>query len=170
MDEGRKLVVTSVIGKMALSFFLLGHYGLSMAKDKLDELEGTYSSPSSECSNFNAKKNKFASCKKEFNDCLVIKKINQEKANVEIFSTQGLQHTCSVKSEAKIVNGELVLFFDETEDSQRLHFISNGAGIILKQDVPPGQHSENCGAHASFDGLKFKKISKAVKANSCFSG
>lgn len=167
MSYRRKITISRLLGNIALSFFLLNHCGMSVAKDKIEELEGTYSRPSSGCSYFNAKKNKFSSCKKEFNDCLLIKKINQKKANVEIFSTQGLQYTCSVKAEAKIVNGELILFFDETEDSQRLQFISDGTSIILKHDVPLGEVAMNCGAHASFDGLKFKRISKLVKENSC---
>lgn len=129
-------------------------------------IQGYYSSSSANCTKNSKVRGRFVSCKKESKDCLLIKKITETTASVEIYSTQAGQHLCAVNGTANIANGKMFL----DVENQRINFQINGNYVELKQSVPPGEPIENCGAHAKFDGLKFKKVDTNVSKYSCFEG
>lgn len=130
-----------------------------------DSVEGYYSSPSKRCTVFDEKKNDLVSCEKQFTDCLRLQKISDTQFAVEIYSTQATQHVCALESTAVVENG--VLTAGLTEDkAQRIFLIREHGGIRLKLQIPPNQIPENCGAHASFNGLRFKKNRDSKKT--CF--
>ena len=138
-------------------------------KNNINEIsDGFYSSPSKRCTQFEKSKNKFVSCEREFNDCLIVKKINDENISIEIYSTQANQHVCAANGIAKNRNGAISYYFGSESNSQHIDLIKRSNEIHLKQHVPVGEDSENCGAYASFDGLIFKKIDNDVNKHICF--
>ncbi|HJW30654.1 MAG TPA: hypothetical protein VJ508_15580 [Saprospiraceae bacterium] len=143
----------------------------AVAQNKLNEnLEGYYASPSKLCTKFNREKDKFESCEKESTDCLLIKKIDEEDFEIEVYSTQANQHVCALNGIGKVKNGELVYSFGTDADSQEIEFTKKGKSVLLKQKILPGQDSENCGAHARFEGLRFLKKTSDPRNYSCFKG
>jgi hypothetical protein len=131
----------------------------------IDDVQGYYSAPSG-CTLAGK------SCKKKFKDCLLIKKIDQKSAEVEVFSTQANQHICAAKGVAKVIDGKLVLYFDAETGAavQHLSFIPQGKGMVIEYKVPAGGEKMNCAPHASFDGLAFKKTSNNTNGRQCFEG
>lgn len=135
---------------------------------KPDALPGFYSTPSTLCTRYDKKKDDFVSCVKQFKDCLLVKEIVGGKIAVEIYSTQADQHVCAVRGDATIENGIPTYRFGTTPESQRIEFVVVKDGVQLRHVVPDGEDSANCGAHASFDGLKFKKVDSNVGKHVCF--
>jgi hypothetical protein len=144
--------------------------GWTAGQPQMDSLQGYYSSPSKQCTEFSEEKNDFVSCEKEFEDCLSITKIDQKSAEVEIYSTQANQHSCATRGTATFVNGRLVLPLDAEGKDQHLELVSKKDGVHIEEFVPKGQHVVDCGAHADFAGLSFKKIDSDVGKHSCFKG
>ncbi|HEX9171819.1 MAG TPA: hypothetical protein VF861_04080 [Telluria sp.] len=132
------------------------------------ELQGFYASPSRRCTRYDEEKDDFVSCARQFNDCLLIRRSGPAKMTVEIQSTQADQHVCAVNGTARLENGLLTYRFSPGPDSQRLLFTSAADKIVLKHVVPAGEAPENCGAHASFDGLEFKRIDRNASKHLCF--
>jgi hypothetical protein len=132
----------------------------------IDDIQGYYSVPSVNCTLSGR------SCKKKFKDCLLVKKIDQKSAEVEIFSTQANQHLCGVKGVARVIDGKLVLYFDADakRDEQHLELNKKGKDVILKLIIKDNEIIRNCGAHADFDGLIFKKTSDRPAGHQCFEG
>lgn len=98
----------------------------------------------------------------------MIKKNDKQTAIVEIYSTQAAQHVCAIKGVANLVSGKLILYLGTEKKDQYLDLLLQKRHILLKQHVPSGQNVENCGAHANFDGLLLKRISKDISRHSCF--
>jgi len=144
------------------------HHNLSSASDSIDNMRGYYSSPSTRCTKFSDSKDDFISCEREFRDCLMIKRIDQKTADVEIYSTQANQHVCAVNGTAKIINGKLILYLGVDGKEQHLSFISKNNRVLIKQHAPIGQQVENCGVHANFDGLSFKMVDREINKHRCF--
>lgn len=133
--------------------------------EQTDSVEGYYSSPSKRCTVFDEKKNDFVSCEKDFTDCLRLRKINDTQFAVEIYSTQATQHVCALEGSAAVEKEGLTVRFGE-DKAQRIYLIRENGGIRLKHRIPANQIPENCGAHASFDGLRFRKNGDGTKT--CF--
>ena len=96
------------------------------------------------------------------------KKINQQTATVEIYSTQASQHVCAIKGTANVVDGKLILYFGAEKNKQYLTFTPHKSSVLLKQYVPIGENVENCGVHANFEGLVFKKLDENTTRYRCF--
>ena len=135
---------------------------------KSGELAGFYSSASRRCTRYDKVKDDFVSCAKQFKDCLLIRNGGPGKMAVEIYSTQANQHVCAVAGTARAENGVLTYRFGPGADSQRIALIASANKIVLKHAVSPGEAPENCGAHASFDGLEFQRIDRDVSKHRCF--
>ena len=148
--------------------FSVAHQNAYSGSNLIDSAQGYYSSPSKRCTKFSESKDDFVSCEKEFRDCLMIKKVDPQTATVEIYSTQANQHVCAVNGTASIIDGKLILYLGTEKRDQYLDVLPQENNILLKQHVPIGQNVENCGAHANFEGLLFKKIAKDTSKYSCF--
>lgn len=103
-----------------------------------------------------------------FKDCLLIKELGAGKIAVEIYSTQADQHVCAVSGNGTIEKGIPNYRFGAGVGSQRLEFIAEKDGVALRHIVADGEEPVNCGPHASFDGLKFKKSDSNVGKHVCF--
>lgn len=135
-----------------------------------DAVEGFYSSSSRECTKYDSKSDQFVSCEREFDDCVLLRKVDAHEVEVEIYSTQADQHVCALNGIAKIDGGALIYRFDEQGDGQRIEFLFKGKNLQLKQHVPEGQSIENCGAHATFDGVRVTLVDRKIAKHSCFKG
>lgn len=138
------------------------------AEAKAASLEGYYSSPSKNCTRYDKAKDDFVSCEQQFQDCLLIKDAGHGKMAVEIFSTQANQHVCALNGIALMDTGKLTYRFGTEADSQRIEFIRTANKLTLKHVSPPGEAAENCGAHADWNGLEFKRVNKDVSRRACF--
>ncbi len=138
------------------------------SSSKLDINDGFYVSKESRCTEYSKSRDRFVACRPAPKDCLKVRKINDDEIAVEVFSTQADQHSCSLNGRAHRVNGVFTYSFGESKKSQTLEFIQAKDEVILKQNVPVGDDAENCGAHATFDGLVFKKTVREASSQSCF--
>ena len=155
-----------------IAFFLALSHTANGTQDILDNIQGYYSMPSIRCTKYNQATDKIVPCAKQFKDCLLIRKIDSQTANIELYSTQANQSSCAVNGTAKIVDGKLVLYFDADtgKNAQHLDFIFQNKKVLLKEHVQEGESVKNCGVHARFEGLLFKKTDNNPGKHQCFEG
>lgn len=137
--------------------FLLGP-SVIFARDVLDDLEGVYVVPGN--SNAMPPRNDRGSKLKYATDCLVVKRIAPNRAEVYLSSIQKRGYQCNLEGMASLVDGHLELHDEDAialvAGERAYLYVHSGVIRIGSSGTGPSY----CGIHASIEGIAFPLNSK----------
>jgi hypothetical protein len=133
----------------------------------LDDVQGYYAAPSASCSYFEG--DKLIPCGSDMKDCLVIKKLNDTTAEIQVSSTQTNLHVCDVRGAATLQGNDLIFLDPKASDDvgQGLRIEIQKQKLVLGYLKPIKMQPPFCGMGAYLSRLEFKRRQKRPLGPEC---
>jgi hypothetical protein len=136
----------------------------------LDDVQGFYTAPSTSCSYLEG--DKLVPCGSEAKDCLVIKKLSNATAEIQVSSTQTNLHVCDVRGTATFQGNKLIYLDPEASEEdfgQGLKIEINKDKLVLGYLKQIRMRPPFCGMRAYLSRLEFKRKHKKPLGPECSS-
>lgn len=134
----------------------------------LDDVQGYYTAPSVSCSYFEG--DKLVPCGSDAKDCLVIKKLTDTTAEIQVSSTQTNLHVCDVRGTATLQGNDLIFLDPEAsvdDVGQGLKIEIQKHKLVLGYLKPIKMQPPFCGMRAYLSRLEFKRKNKKPLGPEC---